>query len=60
MRRCSCSGSGSATRPTFLLVGFVSAFPIIFDTWTGVKAVKKIWVRSAQAMGADTGDCRAT
>src|SRR5262249_31675373 len=22
-------------------------------TWTGVKAVKEIWVRSAQAMGAD-------
>src|SRR5712671_3393755 len=38
---------------TVLLVGFVSAFPIIFNTWTGVKAVKEIWVRSAQAMGAD-------
>ncbi|HEU5272662.1 MAG TPA: ABC transporter permease [Xanthobacteraceae bacterium] len=36
-----------------LLVGFVSGFPIIFNTWTGVKAVKEIWVRSAQAMGAD-------
>ena len=36
-----------------LLVGFVSAFAIIFNTWTGVKAVKEIWVRSAQAMGAD-------
>ncbi len=36
-----------------LLVGFVSAFPIIFNTWTGVKAVKDVWVRSAQAMGAD-------
>jgi NitT/TauT family transport system permease protein len=38
---------------TVLLVGFVAAFPIIFNTWTGVKAVKDIWVRSAQAMGAD-------
>ena len=36
-----------------LLVGVVSAFPIIFNTWTGVKAVKEIWVRSAQVMGAD-------
>jgi NitT/TauT family transport system permease protein len=36
-----------------LLVGFVSAFPIIFNSWTGVKAVKEIWVRSAQAMGAN-------
>lgn len=38
---------------TVLLVAFVSAFPVIFNTWTGVKAVKDIWVRSAQAMGAD-------
>jgi NitT/TauT family transport system permease protein len=38
---------------TVLLVGFVAAFPIIFNTWTGVKAVKDIWIRSAQAMGAD-------
>jgi NitT/TauT family transport system permease protein len=36
-----------------LLVGFVSTFPIIFNTWTGVKAVKEIWVRAAQVMGAD-------
>lgn len=36
-----------------LLVGFVSAFPIVFNTWTGVKAVKEIWVRSAEALGAD-------
>src|SRR5882762_4000968 len=40
-------------KSAILLVGFVSAFPIIFNTWTGVKAVKEIWVRSAQAMGAD-------
>jgi NitT/TauT family transport system permease protein len=38
-----------------LLVGFVATFPIIFNTWTGVKAVKEIWIRSAQAMGADQG-----
>jgi NitT/TauT family transport system permease protein len=40
-------------KSAILLVGFVSAFPIIFNTWTGVKAVKEIWVRSAQVMGAD-------
>ncbi len=44
---------GLGNKSTILLVGFVSAFPIIFNTWTGVKAVKEIWVRSAQAMGAD-------
>ena len=36
-----------------LLVGFVSSFSVIFNTWTGVKAVKDIWIRSALAMGAD-------
>lgn len=36
-----------------LLVAFVSMFAIIFNSWTGVKAVKEIWLRSAQAMGAD-------
>jgi NitT/TauT family transport system permease protein len=45
---------GLGNKTTILLVGFVSAFPIIFNTWTGVKAVKEIWVRSAQAMGADS------
>jgi NitT/TauT family transport system permease protein len=44
---------GLGNRPAMLLVAFVSAFPIIFNTWTGVKAVKEVWVRSAQAMGAD-------
>jgi NitT/TauT family transport system permease protein len=44
-------GLGNVT--AVLLVGFVSAFPVIYNTWTGVKAVKEIWVRSAQAMGAD-------
>jgi NitT/TauT family transport system permease protein len=43
-------GLGNVT--AVLLVGFVAAFPIIFNTWTGVKAVKEIWVRAAQAMGA--------
>ena len=36
------------------LVAFVSAYPIIYNSWTGVKAVKEIWLRSAQAMGADS------
>ncbi len=44
-------GLGNVT--SVLLVAFVSAFPIIYNSWTGVKAVKDIWVRAAQAMGAD-------
>jgi ABC-type nitrate/sulfonate/bicarbonate transport system permease component len=44
---------GLGNVPAVLLVGFVAAFPVIFNTWTGVKAVKEIWVRSAEVMGAD-------
>jgi NitT/TauT family transport system permease protein len=44
---------GLGNLPSILLVGLVSAFPVIFNSWTGVKAVKEIWLRSAQAMGAD-------
>ncbi len=35
------------------LVAFVSMFAVIFNSWTGVKAVKEIWLRSAEAMGAN-------
>jgi NitT/TauT family transport system permease protein len=44
---------GLGNLASILLVGFVSMFAVILNTWTGVKAVKEIWVRSAQAMGAD-------
>jgi NitT/TauT family transport system permease protein len=44
---------GTGNIPAIVLVAFVSAFPVIFNTWTGVKAVKEIWIRSAHAMGAD-------
>jgi NitT/TauT family transport system permease protein len=44
---------GLGNLSSVLLVGFVSVFPIIFNSWTGVKAVKEIWIRSAQSMGAD-------
>jgi NitT/TauT family transport system permease protein len=38
---------------SIILVAFVSAFPVILNSWTGVKAVKEIWIRAAQTMGAD-------
>jgi NitT/TauT family transport system permease protein len=44
---------GPGNVPSVLLVAFVSMFPIIYNSWTGVKAVKDIWVRSAHAMGAN-------
>jgi NitT/TauT family transport system permease protein len=44
---------GPGNVSSVVLVTFVSTFPVIYNSWTGVKAVKDIWVRSAQAMGAD-------
>jgi NitT/TauT family transport system permease protein len=44
---------GPGNVPAVVLVAFVSTFPIIYNSWTGVKAVKDIWIRSAQAMGAN-------
>jgi NitT/TauT family transport system permease protein len=38
---------------SIVLVAFVSAFSVTLNTWTGVKAVKEIWLRAAQTMGAD-------
>ncbi len=38
--------------PTILLVGVASCFTVIINTWKGVKAVKPIWLRSAEVMGA--------
>ncbi len=38
--------------PTILLVGVSACFTIIINTWKGVKAVKPIWLRSAEVMGA--------
>ena len=38
---------------SIVLVAFVAAFPVIQNSWTGVKAVKEIWVRAARTMGAE-------
>ncbi len=46
---------GLGDLPTVLIVGFAAMFPVAFNTWTGVKTVKPVWVRAAQAMGAGEG-----
>jgi NitT/TauT family transport system permease protein len=43
---------GLGNLPAVLLVAFAAMFPVILNTWTGVKAVKEIWICAAQAMGA--------
>lgn len=44
---------GLGNAGSIILVAFVSLFPVVLNTWTGVKAVKEIWIRAAQTMGAD-------
>jgi NitT/TauT family transport system permease protein len=43
---------GLGDLPTILLIGVSSCLTVIINAWRGVKAVKPIWLRSAQAMGA--------
>jgi NitT/TauT family transport system permease protein len=43
---------GLGDLPAILLVGFAAAFPIAVNAWTGVRAVKEIWIRAALTMGA--------
>jgi ABC-type nitrate/sulfonate/bicarbonate transport system permease component len=43
---------GLGNLPAVLLVGFSATFPVVVNTWTGVKAVKSIWIRAAETMGA--------
>ena len=43
---------GLGDLPAILLVGFSASFPVAVNTWTGVKAVKEIWIRAAETMGA--------
>jgi ABC-type nitrate/sulfonate/bicarbonate transport system permease component len=38
--------------PAILLVGVASSFAVIINTWKGVKAVKPVWIRAAESMGA--------
>jgi NitT/TauT family transport system permease protein len=44
---------GLGNTGSVVLVAFVAMFPVIQNSWTGVKAVKDIWLRAAQTMGAD-------
>jgi NitT/TauT family transport system permease protein len=43
-------GIGEVT--TLLVVGYAATFPVIYNTWTGVRAVNPLWVRAALSMGA--------
>jgi len=44
-------GIGNLT--TILIVFYAAAFPMVFNTWSGVRSVNPLWLRAAGAMGAD-------
>jgi len=44
---------GVGNRTTILVVSYAAAFPMIYNTWVGVRAIRPIWIRSAVGMGAD-------
>lgn len=43
-------GIGNLT--TIIVVTYAATFPIIYNVWTGVRAVNPLWIRAAQAMDA--------
>jgi NitT/TauT family transport system permease protein len=44
---------GLGDRVTILIVFYAALFPMLLNTWTGVRAVNPIWLRAAGAMGAN-------
>jgi ABC-type nitrate/sulfonate/bicarbonate transport system permease component len=37
------------------LVVYAAVFPLVLNTWTGVRSVNRLWIRAAEAMGAGPG-----
>lgn len=44
-------GIGNTT--TVIIVFYAATFPMVFNTWSGVRSVNPLWLRAAGAMGAD-------
>ncbi|HEX7125545.1 MAG TPA: ABC transporter permease [Thermodesulfobacteriota bacterium] len=42
---------GLGDRSAVLLVAFATTFPVVTNVWTGVKTVRPVWIRAAEAMG---------
>jgi len=43
---------GLGNTATILIVVYAATFPMLLNTWTGVRSVNPIWLRAAGAMGA--------
>jgi NitT/TauT family transport system permease protein len=44
-------GIGNTT--TILIVFYAATFPMLFNTWSGVRSVNPLWLRAAGVMGCD-------
>ncbi|HEY7663845.1 MAG TPA: ABC transporter permease [Xanthobacteraceae bacterium] len=44
---------GLGNTVAILIVFYAASFPLLLNTWSGVRAVNPIWLRAAGAMGAD-------
>ncbi len=44
---------GLGNTATIMLVFYTAMFPLMYNTWTGVRSVNHLWLRAASAMGAD-------
>jgi NitT/TauT family transport system permease protein len=44
---------GLGNTVTILIVFYAAMFPMLLNTWSGVRAVNPLWLRAAGAMGAD-------
>jgi len=44
---------GLGNTATIMLVFYAATFPLMSNTWTGVRSVNRLWLRAASAMGAD-------
>lgn len=47
---------GLGNTATILIVVYAASFPMLLNTWTGVRSVNPLWLRAAGAMGARGGD----
>ena len=46
-------GFGLGNTASIALVFYAATFPLILNTWTGVRSVNRLWIRAASAMGAE-------
>jgi NitT/TauT family transport system permease protein len=44
---------GLGNTVTIMIVFYASLFPMLLNTWSGVRSVNPLWLRAAGAMGAD-------